>query len=142
MTSDKCSNFSSFNQIPFVVAGNERNWGVKERPLSATRDQRCFRVEKCVFTEAQMEKDDLDCHFSFVWRCFEQFLNIPQKKMTAPAHMYEALTQQPTLSIANTHVLIGNTKHDTLPNKFVLTKLKVQSVHEYAYVFKSNKSNI
>jgi hypothetical protein len=114
MTSDKCSNFNSFNQIPFVVAGNERNCGVKERPLHASRDQRWFRVGKWVFPEAQMGQDDLDCHFSFVRRCFEQFLNISQKKMTAPAHMYEALTH-PRLSIANTNVLLGNTKHDTLP---------------------------
>jgi hypothetical protein len=26
MVSDKCSNFNSFNHIPFIVAGNERNW--------------------------------------------------------------------------------------------------------------------
>ena len=138
MTSDKCSNFKSFNQIPFLVAGNERNWGLNERPFISSRDQRWFRVGKWVFTEAQMGKDDLDCHFSFVRRCFEQYLNVPKMKLTAPAHMYEALTH-PTLSIANTHVLLGNTKDDTLAKKIVLPKLKVQSAHEYEYVFKSNK---
>ena len=123
------------------MAGNERNWGIKERPFTASRDQRWFRVGKWVFTEAQMGKDDLDCHFSFVRRCFEQYLNVSKMKMTAPAHMYEALTH-PTLSIANTNVLLGNTKHDTLAKKCVLPKLKVQSVHEYEYVFTSNKSKV
>jgi hypothetical protein len=92
-----------------------------------------------LFTEAQLGKDDLDCHFSFVRRCFEQFLQIPTKNMTKPAHMYDALTH-PTLSITNTHVLLGNTKHDALKKKVVLPKMKVQSVHEYAYRTKTNKA--
>jgi hypothetical protein len=107
--SDKCSNFNSFNQILFIVAGNERNWGTEARPFTRSRDQRWFRAEKWLFTEAQLGKDDLDCHFSFVRRCFEQFLQIPKKNMTKPAHMYDAL-KHPTL--------LGNTKHDALKKKF------------------------
>jgi hypothetical protein len=26
IVSDKCSNFNSFEQIPFIVSGNKRNW--------------------------------------------------------------------------------------------------------------------
>ena len=57
--------------------------------------------------------------------------------MTKPEHMYAALTYY-TLQLDNTHVLWGNTKHAPLKKKFVLPKLKVQSVHEYMYTTKTN----
>ena len=36
MTSDKCTNFNSYNQIPFIVAGNARNWSSNKRDVSTT----------------------------------------------------------------------------------------------------------
>ena len=130
MVSDKCSNFNSFNQIPFIVARNERNWATTDMQTS-----RRFKVEKWIFTEAQLGKDDLDCHFSWIRRYFQYFVNIPGQNLTKPEHMFKALTHN-TLHLDNTHVLWGNTKHAPLKRKFVLSKLKVQSVHEYVYVTK------
>jgi hypothetical protein len=92
-------------------------------------------VEKWIFTEAQLGKDDLDCHFSWIRRYFQYFVNIPGQNLTKPEHMFKALTHN-TLHLDNTQVLWGNTKHAPLKRKFVLSKLKVQSVHEYVYVTK------
>jgi hypothetical protein len=101
MVSDKCTNFNSYNQIPFIVGGNARNWG-----LTTEVTPKWFKVEKWVFTEAQLGKDDLDCHFPWIRRVFLQFLNIPEHNLTKPEHMYAALTYN-TLQLDNNPRVMG-----------------------------------
>jgi hypothetical protein len=127
MVSDKCNNFNSFDQIPFLVSGNERNWN------NSAETKKTFKVAKWIVTEAQCGKDALDCHFSWVRCCFLCHLCRPGALLTQPRNMYEALTHK-TLQITNTHILLGDVKHApvdkcTLP----ALKLKVQSVHVYEY---------
>ena len=55
--SDKCSNFNSFEQIPWIINGNKTGWGGKPGDI--------FVVDWS-FSEAQSGKDRLDCHFSYV----------------------------------------------------------------------------
>jgi hypothetical protein len=98
---------------------------------------RRFKVEKWIFTEAQLGKDDLDCHFSCIRHLFLQYLNMPGHNMRSPADMYAALTY-PTVQLENTHVLLGNIEHYPLKKKFVLSKFKVKSVHEYMYTTLKN----
>jgi hypothetical protein len=56
IVSDKCSNFNSLEQIPFMMEGNHRGW---------THDpshNRGLRVTEWTFSEAQRGKDQLDCN--------------------------------------------------------------------------------
>ncbi len=48
--------------------------------------------------------------------------------------MFAALAH-PIFNLKNTHVLLGDTSHAPLKQKFTMpySKLKVQSVHEYVY---------
>ena len=139
--SDKCSNFNSFEQIPFIVEGNQRCW-VESAQSASDQNEKCqstyskrlapLRVTEWMFTEAQCGKDRLDCHFSWIRREFERWLSKPKKKLTMPVHMYEALTAK-GFGIKNTHVLIGNTSHPALKKKFNLPTVKVQQVYHYKY---------
>jgi hypothetical protein len=55
--SDKCGNFNSFDQIPWIVKGNQSGWGGEPGKLLVT---------DWTFTESQTGKDRLDCHFSYI----------------------------------------------------------------------------
>jgi hypothetical protein len=69
IVSDKCSNFNSFEQIPFVVAGNTRLWvcpATCNRMAKHKKKRRGLHVAKWMCTEAQLGKDQLDCHFAWI----------------------------------------------------------------------------
>jgi hypothetical protein len=61
IVSDKCSNYNSFEQIPFIIPGNERGWAlpVQYSSVSKISDSQVLRknpklhVGKWLFTEAQ-----------------------------------------------------------------------------------------
>jgi hypothetical protein len=101
IVSDKCSNFNSFEQIPFLIAGNQRNWvlttkkpqpettppdhavmssekqkQVKIPPMftAPNRNSGTLQVAKWIFTEAQLGRDQLDCHFAWITNCFTAYL--------------------------------------------------------------------
>ncbi len=153
VTSHKCSNFNAFEQIPFIVAGNQRNWIQIEgqemaekqhrpiytapRSLHKNNAPRSFTVNKWIFTEAQCGKDQLDCHFSWIRNCFDTYLQGKGNNLTHPRDMFKALTAE-AFNITNTHVLWGDTSHDPVTTKFPL-KLAVHSVHEYVYNYMPTK---
>ncbi len=144
LTSDKCSNFNAFEQIPFIVAGNQHNWTQPEsqersqkehRPIHTASHKphnnnapRSFVVEKWIFTEAQCGKDQLDCHFPWIRNCFEAYLQGKGNNLTHPRDMFCALTTE-AFNITNTHVLWGDTSHDSIAKKFPL-KFPVHSVRK------------
>jgi hypothetical protein len=141
---DKCSNFNAFEQIPFIVAGNQRNWAQPDREVMSQKGHRpihtaphkahnnnaarSFTVEKWIFTEAQCGKDQLDCHFSWILNCFAAYLHGEGNNLTHPRDMLCALTTE-AFNITNTNVLWGDTSHDSVATKFQL-KLAVHSVYE------------
>jgi hypothetical protein len=71
--SDKCSNFNSYEQIPFIVEGNSRGWAhatnqrdCSGEPIPSDNTFSNLRLTEWTFSEAQRGKDQLDCHFSYV----------------------------------------------------------------------------
>jgi hypothetical protein len=84
-------------------------------------------------TEAQLGKDQLDCHFAWITECFKAYLNKEGNNLKTSEDMFIALTD-PSFDIANTHVLYGSTAHPPLQKKFRLQHLKVHQVHEYSYI--------
>ena len=61
LRSDKCNNYCTFSQIPFIIEGNKRGWrrdGDEGPPL--------LQVVSWIFSEAQCGKDQLDVNFSYV----------------------------------------------------------------------------
>jgi hypothetical protein len=165
IVSDKCSNFNSFEQISFVIAGNVRNWELPETQLSpdATPDQKSalkkkqewmrnlipiytatkannrqnrtrwtLKVAKWMFTEAQLGKDQLDCHFAYISESFKAFLQVEGNNLTHARDMYAAL-KDGAFDISNTHVLWGSTLYPSLGTKFTMQWMKVHQVHEYSY---------
>jgi hypothetical protein len=143
IVSDKCSNFNSFEQIPFLIAGNQRHWVLPDRlpeqeenivPIytAPTNTRRKLQVAKWIFTEAQLGRDQLDCHFAWITNCFAAYLQGEGNNLMHPRDMFTALTH-PSYDIVNTHVLYGSTAHPSLQIKFSMKYVKVHQVHEYSY---------
>jgi hypothetical protein len=91
IVSDKCSNFNSFEQIPFVVAGNARHWVLPAAgniTAKHKKKRRGMHVEKWMCTEAQLGKDQLDCHFAWVTECFKSYLNKEGNNLILSLHMF------------------------------------------------------
>jgi hypothetical protein len=127
IVSDKCSKFNSFEQIPFIVAGNERAWALSDisSPFTSIPEARSRRenqklhVGKWLFTEAQDGRDQLDCHFAWITASFKAHNDTEGNKVNVPEDMFLALRSIST-DIMNTHVLYGNTTHPTLKKKFTI----------------------
>jgi hypothetical protein len=140
IVSDKCSNFNSFDQIPFIVSGNERAWELPEIASSSKsipearkrRNNQKLHVGKWLFTEAQDGRDQLDCHFAWITAAFKAHNDTEGNNVNHPEDMFLALRSTAT-DIMNTHVLFGNTTHPTVKKKFPMKKVKVHQVHEYTY---------
>jgi hypothetical protein len=66
--SDKCNNYCTHSQIPFIVEGNSRGW---RRDGGAP----LLRVESWTFSEAQCGKDQLDVNFSYVSKSFKSYVS-------------------------------------------------------------------
>ena len=131
-----------------MVAGNQRNWMQHEgeektekqhRPIyTAPRrthknnSSRSFTVGKWIFTEAQLGRDQLDCHFAWITNCFTAYLQGEGNNLMHPHDMFTALTHS-SYDIMNTHVLYGSTAHPPLEKKFRMKYVKVHQVHEYSY---------
>jgi hypothetical protein len=133
IVSDKCSNFNSFEQKPFVVESNARQWvlpATGNRMAKHNKKRKGMQVEKWMCTEAQLGKDQLDCHFAWITECFKAYLNKEGNNLIISLYMFTALTD-PSFDIANTHVMYGSTAHPKLQKKFVMKHLKVHQVHEY-----------
>ena len=60
------------------VAGNKKQ---ENKNHTGTRK---FKLLKWIFTEAQCGKDELDCHFSYIRRCFERWVAMSEKKLACP----------------------------------------------------------
>jgi hypothetical protein len=122
-----------FEHIPFAVEGNARQWvlpATGNRMAKHNKKRRGMQVEKWMCTEAQLGKDQLDCHFAWITECFKAYLNKEGNNLIISLYMFTALTD-PSFDIANTHVMYGSTAHPKLQKKFVMKHLKVHQVHEY-----------
>ncbi len=127
IVSDKCSNFNSFEQIPFIVAGNERAWALPKIssffnsiiPEARSRSNRKkLQVGKWLFTEAQDDRaDQLGCHFAWIKASFKAHNDTEGNKVNVPEDMFLTL-QSISTDIMNTHMLYGNTTHPTINKKF------------------------
>ena len=132
-------------QIPFIVAGNERNWSMPNGEgkggelldgKDAVKGKKCarkFKLTKWTFSEAQCGKDELDTHFSYIRQNFEKWKGLPDGALEKGTDMYAALTYDEH-ALKNTNVILVNTTHSALKKKFKLPTLGIQSVHEYTYL--------
>ena len=80
-------------------------------------------------SQAQRGKDQLDCHFSYIKRAFEKYID-HGGDITSQQEMFQALAES---KLRNTSVLYADTTHSKI-EKFPLPKnLGVQRVHQYKY---------
>jgi hypothetical protein len=96
-----------------------------------------FKVAKWLFTEAQLGKDRLGCHFAYISESHKAFLQVERNNLTHARDMYTAL-KDPSFDIKNTHVLWGSSLHPTLEKHFHMKWMKVDQVHEYSYTCLQN----
>jgi hypothetical protein len=73
--SDKCNNYCTHSQIPFIVEGNSRGWRRDGGPP-------LVQVESWTFSEAQCGKDQLDVNFSYVSKSFKSYVSSGRNLLT------------------------------------------------------------
>jgi hypothetical protein len=120
--SDKCNNFCTFSQIPFIVEGNARGW---------RRDggKALIRVVSWTFSEAQMGKDQLDVNFSYCGVSFRSYVSGGCDMLTGP-DTFKALRKHP---VSGTSVLLTDVRcASTLP-VYECCPLGIQKVEPFSF---------
>jgi hypothetical protein len=115
-----------------MLSGKQQEVKIVPIYTAPSDTRRKLQVAKWIFTEAQLGRDQLDCHFAWITNCFTAYLQGEGNNLMHPRDMFTALTH-PSYDIVNTHVLYGSTAHPLLQKKISMKYVKVHQVHEYSY---------
>jgi hypothetical protein len=124
IVSDKCSSFQTYEQIVFVIQGNNDGWATTEYPIPTP-----IRIVAWQHTESQAGKDTLDTHYAFLSLAHEKYLRF-NGDIINPTDMFNATSKYAPI---NTSVILANTSHAPI-RKFTVPTLKVRQVHSYVYL--------